>query len=86
MADNEIRERALSFIEALGGAENIQEIEGCITRLRGTLKDPTRVDAGKLQKLKIMGRPIVMGDGIQVVVGTHAELIGTEMNEILRAR
>jgi glucose-like phosphotransferase system IIB component len=86
VADNEIRDRALQFIEALGGAENIKEIEGCITRLRGTLADPSRVDLARLQKLKIMGRPIVMGDGIQVVVGTHAELIGTEMNEILRAK
>jgi glucose-like phosphotransferase system IIB component len=86
VADNEIRERAQSFIEALGGADNIEEIEGCITRLRGTLKDPARVDLARLQKLKIMGRPIVMGGGIQVVVGTHAELIGTEMNDILRGK
>jgi phosphotransferase system IIB component len=86
VADTDIHDRALLFIEALGGADNIQEIEGCITRLRGTLTEPGRLDLGKLQKLKIMGRPIVMGDGVQIVVGTHAELIGTEINEILRAK
>ena len=86
MADNEIRERALQFIDALGGAANIKDIEGCITRLRATLGDPGRLDLGKLQKLRIMGRPIVMGDGVQIVVGTHAELIGTEINEILREK
>jgi phosphotransferase system IIB component len=32
----EIEEKARLFIEALGGPENIVEIEGCVTRLRGT--------------------------------------------------
>jgi glucose-like phosphotransferase system IIB component len=84
VADNEIREKAQQFIEALGGGENIKEIEGCITRLRGTVADASKVSVAKLQKLKIVGRPMLMGDGIQIVVGTHAELIGTEINNILR--
>lgn len=81
-----MREKAQQFLEALGGAENIKEIEGCITRLRGTVVDPKKVDLAKLQKLKIVGRPILMGTGIQVVVGTYAELIGTEMNKIMKGK
>jgi PTS system N-acetylglucosamine-specific IIB component len=84
LADNEMREKAQQFIDALGGVENISEIEGCITRLRGTLVDASKVDVGKLQKLKIVGRPMLMGAGVQIVVGTHAELIGTEINNIMR--
>ncbi|HEY5671734.1 MAG TPA: PTS glucose/sucrose transporter subunit IIB [Anaerolineales bacterium] len=80
-----MEEKARQFIEALGGKENIVEIEGCITRLRGTLRDPSKVDMKKLQSLGVIGRPILMGKGIQVVVGTHAELIGTAMNKIMRA-
>jgi glucose-like phosphotransferase system IIB component len=81
-----VHEKAVKFIEALGGAENIVEIDGCITRLRGTVKDPSKVDLKKLQPLGVIGRPIFMGKGIQIVVGTHAELIGTEMNKILRGQ
>src|SRR5206468_6792022 len=44
VADSEIRDKALQFVEALGGAENISEMEGCITRLRGTLVDASKVD------------------------------------------
>jgi glucose-like phosphotransferase system IIB component len=84
VADNEIRDKAMQFIEALGGVENITDLEGCITRLRGTVVDPSKVNVGQLQKLKIVGRPMLMGDGIQIVVGTHAELIGTEINNIMR--
>jgi len=79
-----MREKAQQFIDALGGVANISEIEGCITRLRGTLVDASKVDVGKLQKLKIVGRPMLMGTGVQIVVGTHAELIGTEINNIMR--
>jgi glucose-like phosphotransferase system IIB component len=79
-----MEDKARQFIEALGGKDNIVEIEGCITRLRGTLKDPSKVDMKKLQSLGIIGRPILMGKGIQIVVGTHAELIGTAMNKVMR--
>lgn len=82
----EIKEKAQGFIEAFGGAENIVDMEGCITRLRGTLKDTTKMSLKQLQKLGMIGRPIMMGKGVQVVVGTHAELIGSAMNEILQGK
>jgi glucose-like phosphotransferase system IIB component len=81
----EMEEKAGLFIEALGGRENIVEIEGCITRLRGTLVDSSKIDIMALHRLGIIGRPIVMGKAIQLVVGTYAELIGTAMNKIMRA-
>lgn len=81
-----MEDKAQQFIEALGGAGNIIEIEGCITRLRGTLADPSKVDLKKLQSLGIIGRPLIMGKGVQVVVGTHAELIGTAMNKLLKQK
>lgn len=81
----EIEDKARGFIEALGGKENIVEIEGCITRLRGTLKDPSKIDVKKMMPLGVVGRPIIMGKGVQIVVGTYAELIGSAMNKIMRA-
>ena len=80
----EIEDRARQLIEALGGKGNIVEIEGCITRLRGTLKDPSKIDIKKMLPLGVVGRPIIMGKGVQIVVGTYAELIGTAMNKIMR--
>jgi phosphotransferase system IIB component len=79
-----VEDRARQFIETLGGPMNIIEIEGCITRLRGTLADPALVDLKRLQLLGVIGRPIILGKGVQIVVGTHAELIGTAMNKLLR--
>lgn len=80
----EIEERSRLILEALGGKDNIVEIEGCITRLRGTLKDTSKIDTKKLMPLGVVGRPIIMGKGVQLVVGTHAELIGSAINRIMK--
>ena len=79
-----MHEQALKFLEALGGPENIADIEGCITRLRGTVVDPGKIDTGKLKQLKIIGEPIIKGKVIQIVVGTKAEMLATEMNKIMK--
>jgi glucose-like phosphotransferase system IIB component len=79
-----MQDKARAYIDALGGAPNITEIDGCITRLRATLVDPSKVDVRRLQQVGMIGRPIIMGKGVQVVVGTYAELIGSEINEILK--
>lgn len=79
-----MRELALKFLEALGGPENIVDIEGCITRLRGTVVDPGKIDIGSLKQLKIIGEPIIKGGVIQIVVGTKAEMIATEINKIVK--
>ena len=81
-----MREQAQKFLEALGGAENIVEVEGCITRLRGTVVDPDKIEVNKIKQLKIMGQPMIRGKGFQIVVGTYAELIGTEMNKIMKGQ
>jgi phosphotransferase system IIB component len=81
-----MREQALKFLDALGGPENVIDIEGCITRLRGTVVDPGKIDVAKLKALKIKGEPIIKGKVVQIVVGTYAELIATEMNKIMRSK
>ena len=81
-----MREQALKFLEALGGPENIVDIEGCLTRLRGTAVDPSKIDIGKLKQLKIIGEPMIRGNVIQIVVGTKAEMIGTEINKIMKGK
>jgi PTS system N-acetylglucosamine-specific IIB component len=71
----------LKIIEGLGGIQNIKDCEGCITRIRCTVVDPKLVDEKKLKAAGAVG-VMKMGTGVQVVVGTYAELIGTEMNKI----
>ena len=76
-------EAARQYIEFLGGAENIEKVEGCITRLRLEVVDADKIN---VQKLKEVGATEVMkptNTNVQVVVGTQAEMIAGEINDEL---
>lgn len=74
---------AKEYIKILGGKENIQEIDACITRLRLTLKDNEVV---KEQDCKALGASGIIKPNkynIQIIVGTKAEIIAEEMKSLL---
>ncbi|HEV8528685.1 MAG TPA: PTS transporter subunit EIIB, partial [Actinomycetes bacterium] len=47
--------KAEQIIAGLGGADNIIEIEPCITRLRAEVEDASLVDEAKLKAAGAMG-------------------------------
>jgi N-acetylglucosamine PTS system EIICBA or EIICB component len=76
---------AVEVIEALGGKENIQSVEGCITRLRLFINAPELIDEARLKSLGASG-VIKRGKIAQVVMGTQSDRIATRMNRILKGR
>lgn len=79
---NNISDFTVNIIKNLGGKENIKTVNSCITRLRLTVKDNTIVNETALKSLGAAG-VIKNGDSVQVVIGTRAELIANEMNNII---
>ncbi|HSS27103.1 MAG TPA: N-acetylglucosamine-specific PTS transporter subunit IIBC [Usitatibacter sp.] len=77
--------RADGFIEALGGAANLVEVEACTTRLRLVLADRTKVDARRLSALGSRGTIDVGASGMQVVVGPIADQVASEIRAQLPA-
>ncbi|SDP09525.1 glucose PTS transporter subunit EIIB [Lentzea jiangxiensis] len=75
-------EKAKKILEALGGADNIVEIEPCITRLRCELEDGSVVNE---KALKALGAHGVMRSGnvVQVVVGPEADTIASDIEDLL---
>ncbi len=73
---------AKDYYVALGGKENIEEIDSCITRLRLTLKDSSAIDEQAIKKLGAAGILKPNKKNVQVVVGTYAELIAAELKNI----
>ena len=73
--------QAQSIVDALGGFDNIIEIEPCITRLRCELEDVSLVDD---QALKAAGAHGVVrvGDAVQVVVGPNADTIAEGIEDL----
>lgn len=75
-------DRAQAIVAGLGGAANIIEIEACITRLRTEVSDPGLVDEAALRAAGAHG-VIRSGGVVQVVVGPEADVIASDIEDLL---
>ncbi|WP_368901043.1 alpha-glucoside-specific PTS transporter subunit IIBC [Oceanobacillus oncorhynchi] len=68
--DSEYEEKAVYYLEGLGGKENIKDVTNCATRLRVTVKDPDLVKGNDYFTKNQMAHGIAQsGQSIQVIVG-----------------
>ncbi len=74
--------KAEQIVAALGGAENIVEIEPCITRLRTEVQDASRVDEAGLKAAGAHG-VLRSGTVVQVVVGPEADTIASDIEDLM---
>lgn len=73
---------AANILEALGGKENLTNLDACITRLRVSVKDAKNVDKNRLKKLGASG-VLEMGNNIQAIFGTRSDTIKSEIKDII---
>jgi PTS system N-acetylglucosamine-specific IIC component len=73
--------QAKGYVEALGGADNIVEVEACTTRLRLNLKDVSKLNEAQLKALGASGVIKLNQHNAQVVVGTIADTLVDEMKQ-----
>ncbi|QNS02034.1 MAG: PTS glucose transporter subunit IIBC [Buchnera aphidicola (Pentalonia nigronervosa)] len=76
------REIAPDIVTALGGKNNIINLDACITRLRVTIIETSKVNKKHLKSLGAAG-VVISGTGVQIVFGTRSENIKTEIDEYL---
>ncbi|MEG9487401.1 N-acetylglucosamine-specific PTS transporter subunit IIBC [Mannheimia indoligenes] len=76
------QERAKQFIDALGGKENLLNIDACITRLRLTLADMSKVNDAQLKALGSKGNIKLGENAFQVILGTEAEFVADAMKKL----
>jgi PTS system N-acetylglucosamine-specific IIB component len=74
--------KAEQILAGLGGADNVVEIEPCITRLRTEVNDGSLVDEAAL---KAAGAHGVMKSGnvVQVVVGPEADTLAEDIEDLM---
>ena len=75
--------QAERIIALLGGRENIVLVDACMTRLRVTVKDPEKVAGAVAWKGEGALSLITKGTGIQAVYGPKADVIKSDINDIL---
>ncbi|MDK2818994.1 MAG: alpha-glucoside-specific PTS transporter subunit IIBC [Spirochaetota bacterium] len=77
-------DQAIIFLDALGGAENIETVTNCATRLRVVVKNMLKVqELPAFQEGKAHGL-MKKGNSIQVIVGLSVPQIRTQFEELLK--
>lgn len=77
-----LKEEAVAVLAALGGKENIENIDACITRLRVSVKAVDKVNKDELKKIGATGVLEVKG-GIQAIYGAKAILYKNAIEDII---
>lgn len=78
-------QHAAQVLAAFGGIANIATLNACMSRLRIEVRDKTKVNKGQLKALGAAG-VLEVGNSIQAVYGTRAEIIKTKMQEIVSGK
>lgn len=76
-------ELAVKVLAAIGGKDNIDKLDACITRLRMTVKDETKLDSGQLKKLGASGVIRVGSGNFQAVFGTRSEQLKDRILQLI---
>ncbi|MDN6664482.1 MAG: maltose/glucose-specific PTS transporter subunit IIBC [Tetragenococcus koreensis] len=74
---------AKGILSALGGAENIESLDNCITRLRLVLSSSDKVDDERLKVLGALGVVRLDEQNVQVIIGTKVTTVRNALEELI---
>lgn len=72
-------------LKAFGGKENLTYLDACITRLRITVDDVSKVDKDRLKELGASG-VMQIDKNVQAIFGPRSETIKGQMEDIINGR
>ncbi|WP_317919657.1 PTS transporter subunit EIIC [Tetragenococcus halophilus] len=80
---SDVGKKALGFLNALGGTDNIADINNCTTRLRISVKDPDQLENDAFFKNYGAYGVVRNGKAIQVIVGMEVPKVREEFERIV---
>ena len=84
LANNDFTEVAKIILEGVGGKDNVNTIDNCITRLRLTVKDNTLVNEKKIKSAGVAGVVRPSKTDVQVVVGMQVQHVADEFKKLCK--
>lgn len=82
----EFKKIAEQVLEKIGGAENVEVAQHCITRLRLVLKDETLADDEAVKKIDGVAGVVKSGGQYQVIIGPSVKKVFTEFETLISAK
>ncbi|BBW24863.1 alpha-glucoside-specific PTS transporter subunit IIBC [Enterobacter bugandensis] len=76
--------QAAGFLQALGGAANIESVNNCATRLRIALVDMAKTQSDDVFKALGAHGVVRRGNGIQVIVGLHVPQVRDQLESLMK--
>ncbi|MCQ4086957.1 beta-glucoside-specific PTS transporter subunit IIABC [Saccharibacillus sp. JS10] len=73
---------AKDIIQNVGGKENVNSLEHCVTRLRFRLKDENKANTDVLKNMDGVVTVVKSGGQYQVVIGNHVPDVYAEVNSV----
>lgn len=83
-AQNDDVSLGYKLIQALGGRENIVDIDNCISRLRLVLNDTNAINENELKKTGSLGIIRIDDKNLQVIYGASVEKISRELKKAFK--
>ena len=77
--------QAATILNGLGGAENIDTLDYCTTRLRVNVKDPLKINEKVIKAAKVAGIIRPGQKSIQVVIGPQVQFVYDDMAMLLKS-
>ena len=74
---------AKKLVQNLGGKENIQTLDACITRLRIQVNDESKVNYDKIRQTGVKGIVKLTETDLQIVIGADVQKVKEAMEEYL---
>ena len=71
------------IVEAFGGADNIDSVTCCATRLRVSVKDETKVGTEEQWKAEGAMGLVMKGQGVQAIYGPKADVLKSDIQDLL---
>ncbi len=85
IASNASEQQIADVIYLLGGRENIDYVDACMTRLRVTVKDTEKVGSDDLWKSAGAMGLMVRGTGVQAIYGPKSDILKSDINDLLES-
>ncbi|HIW35421.1 MAG TPA: N-acetylglucosamine-specific PTS transporter subunit IIBC [Candidatus Treponema faecavium] len=82
LSNSNFAEVAKAIYDAIGGKDNIVDIDNCTTRLRLKVKDSSTINEKAIKAAGAHGVIRPSKDAVQVIVGTQVEFVATEMKKL----
>jgi PTS system N-acetylglucosamine-specific IIC component len=83
-ADNDFAEIAAGVLAGIGGKDNVDSVDFCVTRLRFVLKDDSLVDQQAVKAVAPLGMIKPAKNAVQVIIGTQVQHVYDELQKMLK--